>query len=361
MKICLVLPYDISLTGGVTNHVVNFAIELQEKGQDVTILTTSSKNNFLIKNVEVFNLGKPVPIKFGSTVANILLSWKSLFKVYNFFKKNKFDIVHIHEPLVPFISIFSTIFSRSKTVLTFHATLKENWKFRAWGLLLKPWVGTKNSIIAISNSARKSLKMYNYDFPSNLHPNGVGNQFFLKSNSIKKDKLKILFVGRNEKRKGAELLIKAYKGLNYKNIKNDYELVMIGKGIEKFKNKYNNLDNCKFFGHLEGKSLLNHYSNSDILCSPAIENESFGIVLIEAMASKTAVLASNINGYNEIINNKNGLLFQNKDVNDLINKLTLLIEDDNLRNNLKNFGYEFSRKYNWKKVSEDILKAYKNL
>ena len=131
---------------------------------------------------------------------------------------------------------------------------------------------------------------------------------------------------------------------------------MIGKDIEQFKNKYKDLDNCKFFGHLEGKSLLGHYISSDILCSPATENESFGIVLIEAMASKTAVLASNINGYNEIINNKNGLLFKNKDVNDLTNKLTLLIEDDNLRNNLKKTGYEFSKKYNWKKVSEGIIK-----
>ena len=361
MKICLVLPYDISLTGGVTNHVVNFAIEMQEKGEDVTILTTSSKNNFSIKNVKIINLGKPVPIKFGSTVAHILLSWKSIFRIYNFFKINNFNIVHIHEPLVPFISIFSIIFSRSKTVLTFHATLKKSWKFRAWGYLLKPWVETKNYIITVSNSAHKSLEMYNYDFPVNVYPNGVSKNFFSSYNFRKKDKLKILFVGRNEERKGVDLLLKAFKLLNLKNLKNDFELVMIGKDIEILKNTYNELDNCKFFGHLEGKDLYDHYRNSDILCSPAIENESFGIVLVEAMATKTAVLASDINGYSELINNKNGLLFKNKNENDLLNKLTLLIEDDNLRNNLKNFGYEFSKKYNWKKVSEDILKTYRNL
>ena len=180
MKICLVLPYDISLTGGVTNHVVNFAIEMQEKGEEVTILTTSSKNNFLIKNVKIINLGKPVPIKFGSTVANILLSWKSIFRIYNFFKKNNFNIVHIHEPLVPFVSIFSIIFSRSKTVLTFHATLKKSWKFKAWGYLFKPWVEKKNYIITVSNSAHKSLEMYNYDFPVNVYPNGVSKNFFFQ-------------------------------------------------------------------------------------------------------------------------------------------------------------------------------------
>jgi len=79
------------------------------------------------------------------------------------------------------------------------------------------------------------------------------------------------------------------------------------------------------------------------------------------MATKTAVLASDINGYSELINNENGLLFKNKDEGDLLNKLTLLIEDDNLRNNLTKRGYEFSKKYNWKKVSKDILKVYKNL
>jgi len=361
MKICLVLPYDISLTGGVTNHVVNFAIEMQEKGEEVTILTTSSKNNFLIENVKIINLGKPVPIKFGSTVANILLSWKSIFRIYNFFKKNNFNIVHIHEPLVPFVSIFSIIFSRSKTVLTFHATLKKSWKFKAWGYLFKPWVEKKNYIITVSNSAHKSLEMYNYDFPVNVYPNGVSKNFFFKSNYKRKNKLKILFVGRNEERKGVNLILKAFKSLKLKNLKNDFELVMIGKDIENLKKTYKDLNSCKFFGHLEGKDLYDHYRSSDILCSPAIENESFGIVLIEAMATKTAVLASDISGYSELINNENGLLFKNKDEGDLLNKLTLLIEDDNLRNNLTKRGYEFSKKYNWKKVSKDILKVYKNL
>ena len=361
MKICLVLPYDISLTGGVTNHVVNFAIEMKEKGEEVTILTTSSKNNFLIENVKIINLGKPVPIKFGSTVANILLSWKSIFRIYNFFKKNNFNIVHIHEPLVPFVSIFSIIFSRSKTVLTFHATLKKSWKFKAWGYLFKPWVEKKNYIITVSNSAHKSLEMYNYDFPVNVYPNGVSKNFFFKSNYKRKNKLKILFVGRNEERKGVNLILKAFKSLKLKNLKNDFELVMIGKDIENLKKTYKDLNSCKFFGHLEGKDLYDHYRSSDILCSPAIENESFGIVLIEAMATKTAVLASDISGYSELINNENGLLFKNKDEGDLLNKLTLLIEDDNLRNNLTKRGYEFSKKYNWKKVSKDILKVYKNL
>tara|TARA_B100000575_G_scaffold10420_1_gene7658 strand:- start:844 stop:1257 length:414 start_codon:yes stop_codon:yes gene_type:complete len=133
---------------------------------------------------------------------------------------------------------------------------------------------------------------------------------------------------------------------------------MIGENIEKLKKKYNYLEDCKFLAQLEGKDLIDQYYNSDILCSPAIENESFGIVLIEAMASKAAVLASDINGYNDLVDNKNGLLFKNKDINDLSNKLTLLIENDNLRNNLINNGYRFSTRYNWQNISKDIYRIY---
>tara|TARA_B100000902_G_C27294697_1_gene909241 strand:+ start:838 stop:1923 length:1086 start_codon:yes stop_codon:yes gene_type:complete len=360
MKICLVSPYDISKTGGVTNHIVNYAIELRDMGETVTILTTSSDERFYLEGIKIFNLGRPVPIHFGSTVAQILLNWKSFFKIKKFFAKNKFDIVHIHEPLVPFLATFSIIFSKSKTVVTFHATLNKSWMFKAWGYLFKPWLEDKETFIAVSESAKNSLSRYNYNFPVQILPNGVSKNFFNESNKNKnKNKIKILFVGRNEERKGVEVLIESFKILKSKNIKKNFELIMIGENIEKLKYIYDYLDDCKFLAHIEGNDLINHYNDSHILCSPAIENESFGIVLIEAMASKVAVLASDINGYNDLIDNKNGLLFKNKDINDLSNKLTLLIENDNLRNNLINNGYKFSTKYNWQNISKDILKIYK--
>ena len=359
MKICLVSPYDISKTGGVTNHIVNYAIELRDMGKTVTILTTSSNERFHLQDIKIINLGKPVPIHFGSTVAQIFLNWKSFFKIKNFFEKNKFDIVHIHEPLVPFISIFSIIFSKSKTIVTFHATLKKSWMFMAWGYLFKPWLEDKEVFIAVSESAKNSLRRYGYNLPIQILPNGVSKNFFYKSkNNKKNNKIKILFVGRNEERKGVEILIESFKILKSRQLKRNFELIMIGENIEKLKKKYNYLEDCKFLAQLEGKDLVDHYYNSDILCSPAIENESFGIVLIEAMASKAAVLASDINGYNDLVDNKNGLLFKNKDINDLSNKLTLLIENDNLRNNLINNGYRFSTRYNWQNISKDIYRIY---
>ena len=361
MKVCFVSPYDISKTGGVTNHIVNYANELQIDGIEVTILSTSSKINFKLDGINIINLGKPVPVKFGSTVANILLSWKSLFKIYSFFKKNRFDIVHIHEPLVPFISIFSLIFSKNKTVLTFHSTIKKSWMFKVWGFIFKPWLYKKDCFIAVSKSAKDSLLNYNYNLNVEIHPNGVANALFKNQQNQKKDKIKILFVGRNEERKGAEILLKAFQIMKKNNIKKSFELVLIGQDIDKLINKYPSIEQCKFIGHTEGEKLYKHYFDSDILCAPAIENESFGIILIEAMASKNVVVASDISGYKELINNKNGILFKNKDIHDLANKLTLLIENDNLRFNLKNNGYEFSKNYKWEYVAKKIFKTYKKL
>tara|TARA_B100000945_G_scaffold318645_1_gene323971 strand:+ start:1087 stop:2172 length:1086 start_codon:yes stop_codon:yes gene_type:complete len=361
MKVCLVSPYDISQTGGVTNHIVNYANELELTGIEVTILSTSSNINFKLDGIEIINLGKPVPIKFGSTVANIFLSWKSLFKIYSFFKKNRFDIVHIHEPLVPFISIFSLIFCKNKTVLTFHSTIKKSWMFKAWGFIFKPWLNKKDCFIAVSKSAKDSLLNYNYNLDVEIHPNGVANALFKNQQSQKKDILKILFVGRNEERKGVEILLQAFQIMKKNNIKKSFELVLIGQDIDKFINKYPSIKQCKFIGHTEGEKLYEHYFDADILCAPSIENESFGIILIEAMASKNVVIASDISGYKELIDNKNGILFKNKDANDLANKLTLLIENDNLRFNLKNYGYEFSKNYKWEYVAKKIFKTYKKL
>ena len=361
MKICLVSPYDIALTGGVTNHISNYAVELQSKGHEITILSCSSKDFFEIEGIKIFNLGRPVPFKFGSTIANIFLSWNSFFKIYNFFKKNRFDIVHIHEPLVPFVSTFALIFSKNKTVLTFHATIKKSWMFKVWGYIFKPWITEKQCHIAVSKSAKDSLSNYNYNLNVEIIPNGVSNNFFLNQIKERKDKVRILFVGRNEQRKGAEILLEAYSKLKKDNLSKLCELVLIGNDIDKLEPKYPELRECEFIGHLEGQELYSHYFNSDILCSPAIENESFGIVLIEGMASKNVVVASNINGYRELVNNKNGLLFENKNINDLTNKLTLLIENDNLRFDLEKRGYEFSKNYEWKNIAKNILKLYKNL
>ena len=361
MKICLVSPYDIAQTGGVTNHIVNYANELKSLGNEVTILTTSSKADYSLVGIAIINLGKPVPIKFGSTVANIFISWRSLFKIYFFFKKNRFDIVHIHEPLVPFISTFSLIFSKNKTVLTFHSTIKKSWMFRAWGFIFNPWVCEKDCFIAVSKSAKDSLRNYNYNLDVEIYPNGVSNIFFKNKQSQKKESLKILFVGRNEERKGAELLINAFQKLKKRNMNKSFKLVLIGQNIDKLRTKYPLIEQCEFLGHTEGEMLYKHYFDSDILCAPSIENESFGIILIEGMASKNVVLASDISGYKELITNKNGILFKNNDVNDLSNKLTLLIENDNLRFDLEKNGYEFSKNYKWEYVAKKIFKIYENL
>ena len=357
MKIAIVSPYDISKTGGVTNHVVNLANELNNQGNIVSIIAPSSDKSFSLNNINFLNAGKPTLVNFGSTKASISVKFTSIIKVRKFLQKNSFDLVHIHEPLVPFVSLCSLIFSKSPVVVTFHATFNSNWKFRFWGFLFRDWVLGSISKICVSKTAGSTLKNYGYNFDYELIPNGIDlERFKVKKNQVSQ-KLKILFVGRNEDRKGIKILLEAFMivSAKYSNV----ELNLVGEGVASLSTNYRNIPNCKFYDHMEGQDLVDMYHNSQIFCSPAIENESFGIVLLEAMASGLAVVASDIDGYRGIVNNyDNGILFKNGDIKSLADALCELIENRDMINKLSLNGMHFSKEYSWKEVSRNIIFNY---
>jgi len=357
MKVAIVSPYDISKTGGVTNHVINLAKELTYQGNKVSIIAPSSNKLFRIKNINFLNAGNPTIVNFGSTKASISVNFISIIKVRNFIKKNSFDLMHIHEPLVPFVSLFSLIFSKSPVVLTFHATFNSSWKFKFWGFLFRDWIISSISKICVSKTAALTLKNYGYEFPYELIPNGVDLERF--NQNINKDhkKRKILFVGRNEDRKGIKILIEAFKIINKKY--STVELNLVGEGVSLLSNEYKNIPNCKFYDHMEGQDLVDMYHSSHIFCSPALENESFGIVLLEAMASGLAVVASDIDGYRGLVNNyENGILFKNGDAKSLSGALIELIDNREMINKLSLNGINFSKKYSWGEVSRNIIFNY---
>tara|TARA_B100001996_G_scaffold374343_1_gene352832 strand:- start:2810 stop:3904 length:1095 start_codon:yes stop_codon:yes gene_type:complete len=358
MKIAIVSPYDISKTGGVTNHVINLANELSIKGNKVSIIAPSSDKLFSLKNIDFFNTGKPTIVSFGSTKASISIRFASIIKVRNFLKNNSFDLVHIHEPLVPFVSLCALIFSKSPVVITFHATFDSNWKFKFWGFLFKDWILKSVSKICVSKTAGLNLKNYGYDLNYELIPNGVDTERFKQLKVPMSKEEIILFVGRNEDRKGIKILLDAFMIISRKH--SNVKLNLVGEDVASLSTSYKDMPNCKFYDHLEGQDLVDMYHSSKIFCSPAIENESFGIVLLEAMASGLAVVASDIDGYKGLVNNyDNGILFRRGDSKDLANILCELIENKDMINKLSLNGIQFSKKYSWKEVSREIILNYR--
>ena len=357
MKIGIVSPYDISKTGGVTNHVLNLANELSCKGNEVSIIAPSSDESFKLKHINFLNVGNPTLVKFGSTKASIAVKFTSILNTRKFLLQNSFDLIHIHEPLVPFVSLCSLIFSKAPVILTFHATFNSNWKFRFWGFLFKDWILKSALKICVSKTAGHTLKNYGYDINYKLIPNGVDLQRFKIKKGSTNEEIRILFVGRNEDRKGIKILLDAFKIVSRRH--GHVVLNLVGEGVSNLADKHEDLPNCKFYDHMEGDELVDMYHSSQIFCSPAIENESFGIVLLEAMASGLAVVASDIEGYKGLVNNyENGVLFKNGDFEELARILCEIIENRDLINKLSLNGIHFSKKYSWNEVSQDIILNY---
>jgi len=357
VKICIVSPYDLFKTGGVTDHVKNLAKELANLSHEVTIIAPCSKKKNRLGKVKLINVGSPIPVSFGSTAADICVSLRSILKVRSIFKKTDFDFVHIHEPLVPFVSISSLIFAKNQKILTFHASFKKSWIFKFWGFLFSYWINRDHRFIAVSEVAANSLKNYGLNVKPEIIPNGVDFSRFERNKKSNNEFTRILFVGRNEYRKGVKTLLQAFSKLidKYENL----SLILVGFGIDKLKKNYKNLPNCSFHPHKEDKELVDMFHNADIFCSPAIENESFGIVLLEAMASRLPVIASDIPGYREIIKDySNGILFTPGNYDSLATKIEEIITDLSLRKRLSQQGQKYSRRFSWNTIAKKIYKQY---
>jgi len=361
MKILMVSDAYYPFPGGVSEHMHHLSKALRERGHNVKILTARYDGEESEK--DVIRVGKIniLPLNF----TQITFTWERGYrkKLREVFKKS-YDIVHTHGPLGHNLPYHALMFSDSKNIATFHTAFVGFNFYKLARIFYKESFKKLDKVICVSKKAYREIKKY---FPFGNYviiPNGVDTKRFNpEEKKIKKNNLTVLFVGRFEPRKGPFIFLKAIKILREKGYRN-IDFWMVGKGplledAKKFSEE-NNLS-VRFFGFVSAEELPVIFRSADIYVSPAIGGETFGIVLIEAMASGTSVICSDIEGYNEVVKNGiNGLLFKNKNENDLAEKIEILINDRNLREKLKNKGLEFSKNFDWMKIAEKVEKVYKS-
>ena len=218
--------------------------------------------------------------------------------------------------------------------------------------------------IAVSEPARQFISQH-YPGDYEIIPNGVNTELYSSAQMLDKYKdgyINLLWVGRLDKRKGLKYLLEAYGSLkwNYPKLR----LIVVGPG-EPDGDCYRtiserNLQDVTFIGSVSDKTKASFYKTADIYCSPATGNESFGIVLIEAMAAGTPIVATNIEGYSSVITNeRNGLLVPPKNPNEIAKSIARIIEDKNLTKKLIATGYKDVEQYKWSKVTDKVLKVYR--
>jgi phosphatidylinositol alpha-mannosyltransferase len=367
MKIALVSPYDFAYPGGVVNHIISLGQNLTEMGYEVKYIAPASSPITTLGDRFIHIGGKPRAIHTNGSVARIAISPMLSSIITEMLDREQFDIVHLHEPLMPMMCTTVLRMCRTANVGTFHA-----FGSRAYGLslplgpiFLKRWFSKLDGHIAVSRPAMEFVNKY-YPADYTIIPNGVDTTHFTTEvapiEQFCDSKLNILFVGRLEKRKGADYMLKAYEILK-REVPNS-RLIIVGPG-SKQRRKYETqvtacgLRDVVFTGRVSSADLPRYYKSADIFCSPAIGGESFGIVLLEAMAVGKPIVASAIDGYASVLTHgREGLLVPPQDEKALAGALVTLLKDETTRRRMGMQGVFKATEYDWKNVARRVAALY---
>jgi len=367
MKIALVCPYDFAYPGGVASHICSLERRLTEMGNEVKVIAPASKK------VDIFGdrfipIGRPLPLPTSGSVARVALSVRLRPGVKEVLEREKFDVIHLHEPFMPSLCTSVLRFSRTANVGTFHAyDGRPGYGFGRplTTFLINVLFPRLDGKIAVSEPAKRYV---NRNLPGHYQvvPNGVDTERFSPDvepiEEFCDGKLNILFVGRLEKRKGAGYLLKAYERVK-QEIPNS-RLIIVGAGIL-LKTQYKllieqkGLKDVVFTGFVPADELPRYYKTAHVFCSPATGWESFGIVLLEAMAVGTPIVASDIEGYaNLMTDGVEGLLVPPRKADRIAEALISLLNDEPLRRWMASNGIATAAKYDWGQVAKQVLDYY---
>ena len=366
MKIALVSPYDLAYPGGVGNHISALEHQFTKMGHDVRVIAPASKAISAFGD-RFINLGRPWPSPSSGSVARVTFTpWLSS-QVKPVLNREKFDIIHLHEPLCPMLCTTVLHLSRTVNVGTFHAV--DSRGYSLWKpftvLFLKKWFRKLNGKIAVSRPAMEFISRH---FPGEytVIPNGVDLEHFSPDvppiDESCDGKINILFVGRLEKRKGVNYLLNAYRQV--KQEIGNCRLILVGPSTRWSRRyerqvKQSGLADIVFRGYVSYAELPRYYQTADIVCSPATGKESFGLVLLEAMAMGKPIVASNIGGYASVATHGvEGLLVPPRDERMLARALISLATDAQLRQEMGARGRVKAAEYGWEHIAQRVMGYY---
>ncbi|HEY3523808.1 MAG TPA: glycosyltransferase family 4 protein, partial [Candidatus Limnocylindrales bacterium] len=355
MKIGLVSPYIYPLPGGVTEHVRYLYENLRLRGHDVRILT-SSHGPQRSSEGDVIRVGMGFSVPANGSVGTVTFSHRFPSQVREVLDRERFDLLHFHEPFVPFLSLVVLRESLSVNIATFHAYAGFSPSYEFGSRVLGAYANRLHGRIAVSAAARHFIDRY---FPGDYKviPNGVDVERYRRAVPLARwqDGVRnILFVGRLEPRKGIVELLKAYRVLRKTGC--DCRLLVVGSGpLEREARRYvatRRLGGVEFLGRVGDDEKAQLFKTADVYVSPATGRESFGIVLLEAMAARTAIVASDIHGYKGVVRrDEEALLVPPRDTKSLAAALARVLADAALRERLAAAGERRAQDFSWKRVT----------
>jgi phosphatidylinositol alpha-mannosyltransferase len=362
MKIGLVSPYVYPLPGGVTEHVRYLYENLTLRGHDVRILT-SSHGLQRASEGDVIRLGKGFSMPANGSVGTVTVSPRYVGQVRDTLERERFDVLHFHEPFVPFLSLVVLRESRSVNIGTFHAYGGWSPAYEFGRRFLGGYARRLHGRIAVSGAARHFIDRF---FPGEYKviPNGIDVHRYASAVPISRwqdGQHNILFVGRMEPRKGLPHLLKAYRILRKTGCQ--CRLLVVGTGPqEREARRYvltRKLQGVEFLGRVSDEDKARLFKTADVYVTPATGGESFGIVLLEAMAAGAPIVCSDIHGYKGVVRRgRDAILVPPRSPKALAAGIVRLLSDDALRTTMAENGALRAQEFSWPRVTAKVEEYY---
>jgi phosphatidylinositol alpha-mannosyltransferase len=366
MKIGLVCPYNINKHGGVLEVILALKAGLEERGHTVKIITPlHRKHRDAASDMpDVIFAGTSTDFHSPMSTTTQVSGTSDNEKIDAMLAEEKFDVLHFHEPWQPLLSRQLLQRSNSVNIATFHSKVPETIMSRTVIKAVTPYLKSVmkylHVLTAVSDSGAEYAASLT-DQPITIIPNGIDLKKYHQT-KIKKDPNTILFIGRLERRKGVKYLLEAFQLYTQDNP--DAKLIIAGDGPDREKLELLaddlKLKNVEFLGFISEDLKLDLLARSSILCSPAIYGESFGIVLLEAMATGTMVVAGNNSGYSDLMQGVGAMSIINPEDNtEFARRMNMMLHEEALRNVWQDWAKSFVQQFNYPHIVNDYEELYK--
>ena len=359
LRIGIVCPYGWDTPGGVQSHVRDLAEYLISKGHYVSVLAPVIDEESVPEYVT--SAGKPIAIPYNGAVARVLFGPIAFARVRQWISNGNFDLLHLHEPAIPSLSLLACWAAEGPMVGTFHAAAKRQKAIFAIGPILEPVIEKLTARIAVSEAARETLTEH-LETDAVVIPNGIYADRYRDGEILDKwSGNTIGFIGRfEEPRKGLSILLDALPIIA--RFAPDVRVLVAGPGDHAEVSE--NIDpqlrhRFEFLGRISEKEKADFLSSVAIYVAPNTGGESFGIILAEALAGGATVLASDIPAFDSLLGHgQYGALFQSENAQDLAKVAIDLFRDDEKRKDLSRKGKDYAQRFDWDVVAEDIYSIY---
>lgn len=358
-RIGIVCPYGWDTPGGVQSHVGDLAQYLIRQGHFVSVLAPAIDEENLPDYVT--SAGRPIAIPYNGAVARVLFGPIAFSRVRQWIANGNFDVLHLHEPAIPSISLLACWAAEGPMVGTFHAAAKRQKVTFAVAPILEPVIEKLTARIAVSEAARETLTEH-LETDAIVVPNGIYADLYRDGVTEQRWTGNTLgFIGRfEEKRKGLDVLVAALPSVIAKFP--DLKVFVAGPGdaqeVLKEIDPYLH-SRFEFLGRISESEKANFLASVGLYIAPNTGGESFGIILAEALAGGASVVASDIPAFDSLLGHgAYGTLFASEDSQDLAKKVIALLGDEEGRRAIAQRGKKYAQEFDWDVVAEKIYDVY---